>query len=246
MKRLPLLAPLAAAIVPWALGQAPALPPPAAASVAQAAPRPSAPPSYGPSGDTLIARPGDDGVLAGFRKVYHQDSAPRFVICVNRALIETGDAAKNGHPDPAIADESTGAEIERMFGRAFGNAGARIAKQKVPTALAAAEPGARLVGEAAAKDRTALAEVADIAIEVLISRRPLNAAEIDGEAAPPVPDLRATAIRLKDAAVVGRASAGEQLNKGAQAGRVIGHFTLRDIAVATAIALMEDMLAAKP
>ena len=45
--------------------------------------------------------------------------------------------------------------------------------------------------------------------------------------------------------IVGRASAGELLKKGSQAGRVIGHFTLRDISVATAIALMEDMLAAK-
>jgi hypothetical protein len=241
MKRLPLLALLAAAvIVSRAHGQVPARPAAAAASIAQ-----TAPPSHGPSGGTLIAHPGDDGILAGFRKVYHQDNAPRFVICVNRALIETGDGARNGRLAPALADELTAAEIERMFGRAFGNAGARIAKQKIPTALAAAEPGARLVGEAAAKDRTALAVVADIAIEVLISGRPLNAAEIAGEAAPPVPDLHATAIRLKDAAVVGRARAGELLQKGTQAGRVIGHFNLRDISVATAIALMEDMLAEK-
>ena len=191
MKRLTLLAPLAAALVPWAAGQAPAGPPPVAASVAQATPRSTAPTPYGPSGDTLIASPKADGVLAGFRKVYLAESAPRLVICVNRALIEAGGDAKNGNAAPAAADELTAAEIERMFGRAFGNAGARIAKEQVPTALAAAEPGARLVGAAAAKDRTALAEVADIAIEVLISCRPLNAAEVTGEGALPVPDIHA-------------------------------------------------------
>lgn len=246
MKRLTLLAPLAAAFIPWTFGQAPAAPPPAVAAVAQVTPRLAAPLSYGPSGDTLIARSKDDGVLVGFRKVYLKDSAPRFVVWVNRARNESGEDTKNVHPVPADADELMAAEVARMFGRVFGNAGARIAKPAVPTALAAAEPGARLVGEAGAKERTALAEVADIAIEVLISRGPLNAAEVSGEAAPPVPDLHATAIRLKDAAIVGRASAGGLLNKGVQAGRVIGHFNLRDIAVATAIALMEDMLAAKP
>lgn len=245
MNRLTLLAPLAVAVVPWSFGQTLAVPPPAAASVAQATPRSPAPRPYGPSGDTLIASPRDDGVLTGFRRIYQQEGAPRLVICVNRALMDSGEGAKPGNSAPVVADEQTAAEIERMFGRAFGQAGARMAKEKVPTALAAAEPGARLLGDAGAKDRKALAGVADLAIEVLISRRPLNAAEVSGEGATPVPDIHATAIRLKDAAIVGRTSAGELLKKGAQAGRVIGPFTLRDIAVATAIALMEDMLAAR-
>ena len=40
--------------------------------------------------------------------------------------------------------------------------------------------------------------------------------------------------------------AGELLRKGVEAGRVIRNFDLRDISAATAVALMEDMLAAKP
>ena len=71
-------------------------------------------------------------------------------------------------------------------------------------------------------------------------------AEPGGDITYPGPDIQATAVRLSDATIVGRASAGELLRKGVEAGRVIRNFDLRDISAATAVALMEDMLAAKP
>ena len=59
---------------------------------------------------------------------------------------------------------------------------------------------------------------------------------------PPVPDIQATASRLKDSAIIGQAAASDILGKGAQAGRIVQRFDVRDITEATALALMEDML----
>jgi hypothetical protein len=60
-----------------------------------------------------------------------------------------------------------------------------------------------------------------------------------------VPDIQATAIRLKDAAIVGQAAASDIIGKGVPAGRVVRQFDVRDITEATALALMEDMLTGK-
>ena len=222
---------------------------------------------YGPSGDTLIARQTADGILEGFRKAYITDGAPRVVIYVNRALVDTTTGLKltdrkerfektdtstktsgtntykqkDGTP-PALADQQTVRDIERLFGRAFRHAGAQLADQRIATALLPDEPGAHLVGDGAAKERKALADIADIAIEVLISTRNLTVPEVSGDVTYPVPDIQATAIRLKDAAIVGQASASDIIGKGVQAGRVIRQFDVNDITEATAIALMDDML----
>jgi hypothetical protein len=225
---------------------------------------------YGPAADTLIARQTADGILEGFRKAYISDGAPRVVIYVNRALVDTGSGLKltdrierfektdtssttsgtntykrQDGAAPTLADQQTVRDIERLFGRAFRHAGAQLADQRVATALLPEEPGAHLVGDSAAKDRQALADVADIAIEVLISSRNITVPEISGDVTYPVPDIQATAIRLKDAAIVGQAAASDIIGKGVQAGRVIRQFDINDITEATAIALMDDMLTGK-
>jgi hypothetical protein len=84
--------------------------------------------------------------------------------------------------------------------------------------------------------------MADIAIEVLISSRSLVIPELGGDAMLNVPDIQATAIRLKDAAIVGQAAASDVIGRGAQAGRAVRRFSMQDITEATALALMEDML----
>lgn len=268
-----LIVPLALFLAPLLVAQSGGRVPPSPPPVAQALPHPAAPGAvgpqrvYGPSGDTLIARPTAEGILEGFRKAYTTDGAPRVVIYVNRALIDTsaglklkerteqferdGDSSKTSgtnsysvkEPPPAtLADLQTVREIERLFGRAFRHAGAQLADYKIAAALLPEEPGAHLVGDQAAKDREALAKIADIAIEVLISTRNLVVPEVSGDVTYPVPDIQATAIRLKDAAIVGQAAASDIIGKGVQAGRVIRQFDVQDITEATALALMEDML----
>lgn len=268
-----LLVPAALAFSPFLAAQS-SNQPPAPPPVAQALPHPAIPPAaapaqrvYGPSSDTLIARQTADGILEGFRKAYTADGAPRVVIYVNRALIDTGSGMKlkdrtehfeqaegstktsgtntytaKDAPSPTLADQQTVREIERLFGRAFRHAGAQLADQRTAAALLPEQPGAHLVGDQAAKDRAALAKIADVAIEVLISSRTLVVPEISGDTNYPVPDIQATAIRLKDSAIIGQAAASDILGKGVQAGRVVRQFDVSDITEATALALMEDML----
>jgi hypothetical protein len=281
MNRSLLFVPFTFWVAPLMLAQSSNEPPPTPPPVVQAMPRastavpqPGQPNAgqrvYGPTGDTLIARQTAEGVLEGFRKVYQTGAAPRVVIYVNRALIDTSSGLKlTGRTEqfeksdaalkttgtntykqkdgatPTLADQQTVRDIERLFGRAFRNGGAQLADQKVAASLLPEEPGAHLVGDSAAKDRKALSDIADIAIEVLISSRNIVVPEVSGDATYPVPDIQATAIRLKDAAILGQAAASDVIGKGVQAGRAVRQFDVRDITEATAIALMDDMLTGK-
>jgi hypothetical protein len=216
---------------------------------------------------TLVPPEMLDSVVAKFRTAYGSADAPRIVIYVNRDLVDTTSGLKlSGHTEnyetadassktsgqntysataaaaPTLADKQTVREIERLFGRVFRNGGARLADQKTAVDLLADKPGHRLVGEQAAKEREALTSVADIAIEVLISSRNLTVPGISGDQVLTVPDIQATAIRLKDAAIIGQASASDVLGRDAQAGHIAQAFDVRDITEATAIALMQDML----
>jgi|DEB19_MinimDraft_3_1074340.scaffolds.fasta_scaffold04745_2 hypothetical protein len=205
---------------------------------------------FPPSPDTLVSRQNAEGVLEGFRRVYKTDGAPRIVIYVNRALVDPAPVAREGEkstpppprPAPALADQQTVREVERLFGRAFRHAGAQLSDQTIAATLLPTEPGAHLTGDPAAREREALAKMADIAIEVLISSRSLVIPELGGDAMLNVPDIQATAIRLKDAAIVGQAAASDVIGRGAQAGRAVRRFSMQDITEATALALMEDML----
>lgn len=205
---------------------------------------------FPPSPDTLVSRQNAEGVLEGFRRVYKTDGAPRIVIYVNRALVDPAPVAREGEkstpppprPAPALADQQTVREVERLFGRAFRHAGAQLSDQTIAATLLPTEPGAHLTGDPAAREREALAKMADIAIEVLISSRSLVIPELGSDAMLNVPDIQATAIRLKDAAIVGQAAASDVIGRGAQAGRAVRRFSMQDITEATALALMEDML----
>lgn len=273
-----LLVSLVTGLTPFILAQANDQLLPTPPPVTQAFPRSEGSPPdfgpqrvYGPTGDTLIARQTAEGIIEGFRRAYEvTDHAPRVVIYVNRALVDTSSGMKlvgrteryetadksqkrsgentykiSEAPVLTLADQQTVRDVERLFGRAFRHAGAALADQKAAAALLPEQAGSRLVGDVAAKDRAALANIADIAIEVLISSRNLTVPEVSGDTTVAVPDIQATAIRLKDSAIVGQASASDILGKGVQAGRVIRQFDVRDITEATALALMEDMLTGK-
>jgi hypothetical protein len=189
-----------------------------------------------------VAKVTADGVIEGFRRSYARDGAPRIVVYVNRALLEPRETVAAPAAAPRLADRQTVREVERLFGRAFRHAGAQLADQTVAESLLPATPGTHLAEDKAVRERRALAEVADLAIEVLISSRALPVTEIGGDVTYTVPDIQATAIRLKDAAIVGQAAASDVLGRGARAGRIVRDFSLQDITEATALALMEDML----
>lgn len=145
-------------------------------------------------------------------------------------------------PKPTLADQQTVREIERLFGRVFRNAGAKLADPRAAAALLADEPNARLGGDETAKTRDALKQIADVAVEILISSRELTVRNISGDSTFAVPDIQVTAIRLNDSAIVGQAAASDVLGNDRQAARLAQQFAVPDITEATAFALMEDML----
>ncbi|HXA80347.1 MAG TPA: hypothetical protein VNV14_03680 [Opitutaceae bacterium] len=152
--------------------------------------------------------------------------------------------AKDGSA-PTLADRQTVRDVERLFGRPFRAAGASLADQQVAASLLADKPFdtfAAVGGDQARKDREALANVADIAVEVLVSSRQVTVTNISGDEVVTVPDIQATAIRLKDSAIIGQASSSDILGKDPQAGRIAQRYDVRDITEATSLALMQDML----
>ncbi|MEW6305954.1 MAG: hypothetical protein AB1705_20965 [Verrucomicrobiota bacterium] len=148
--------------------------------------------------------------------------------------------------EPALADKQTVRDVERLFGRPLRHGGAKLADQRVATQLIADKPLENFTrpteGEQARKDREALLKVADVVLEVLISSRQIIVPEVSGDRAYQAPDIQATAIRLSDSKIMGQASASDILGKDRYAGRLLRNYDVRDIAEATALALMEDMM----
>ena len=145
-------------------------------------------------------------------------------------------------PSPTLADKQTVRDVERLFGRPFRMGGANLADQQIAAQTLGdrkLSPSALLgVSEAARKDRAALAKVADVVIEILMSSRNVNVPGLSGDQTYAMPDIQATAIRLSDARVLGQAASAEMTGRDARSARSFG---FRDIAEATALALMEDM-----
>lgn len=143
-----------------------------------------------------------------------------------------------------LADRQTVRDVERLFCRPLRMAGASIADQRVATQLLAGRPLERLQTDAeqARKDREALGKIADVAVEVLISSRNITVPEVSGDKTYAVPDIQATAIRLRDSQILGQATASDIIGKDQYAGRIVRNFDVREISEATALALMEDML----
>src|SRR5579884_3262890 len=140
-------------------------------------------------------------------------------------------------PAPTLADRQTVRDVERLFGRPFRAAGARLADQKVAASILADKPFDTFAAggsDQARKEREALGSVADVAVEVLVSSRNVTVSNISGDEVVTVPDIQATAIRLKDSAIIGQASSSDVLGKDAQAGRLAQRYDVRDITEAVA------------
>ena len=151
-------------------------------------------------------------------------------------------------PELTLSDRQTVRDVERLFGRPLRMGGARLADQRVAAqtldrgADGRLEPTSSAGNEAARWDREALRKVADVVVEVLISSRSLTVREVSGERTYTVPDIQATAIRLSDSQILGQASATDIIGFDRYAGPIVRQFEVREIAEATALALMEDFL----
>ncbi|MBU6400233.1 MAG: hypothetical protein KGS61_07925 [Verrucomicrobia bacterium] len=224
------------------------------------------------AGRPLLVTPDQaKSIVLRFKTAYAKLGNPRILVLVNRELFDeqsrvklsartenstsvsgqTTVSAKNVYriQEPqtmSLADRQTERDIERLIGRPFRLAGATLADRQTAVELAGAQPAETLglssTGDRARQERQALAKIADLAIEVLISSQNVTVAEIAGDRSYAVPDIQATAIRLSDAKILGQASSSDIVGKGPYADWVAQHFDVHDVAEATALSLMEDML----
>jgi hypothetical protein len=148
----------------------------------------------------------------------------------------------NGKSAPTLADRQTVRDVERLVARPLRTAGASLVDQAVASQLNGDQPlaSSSLMQSGSAHD--AVAKVADVAVEVLISSRTVSVAEVSGNKTYTVPDITMTAIRLKDAKVIGQASASDVISRAGGPGYVARNFGVEDVTEATALALMDDML----
>ena len=79
---------------------------------------------------------------------------------------------------------------------------------------------------------------------MLVASRSVVTPAVSGDQAQTVPDLQATAIRLKDAAIIAQAASSDVLGRDRDAGRLARMHDVREITEAVALALMEDWLGA--
>lgn len=144
-----------------------------------------------------------------------------------------------------LADRQTVRDLEILFGRPLRAAGAKLADQRTASQLIGDRPikefTVSIDSDAARRDRKALTQVADAVIEILISSRTITSQDVSGDKTYTIPDIQATAISLKDSQIIGQATSADILGKDRFAGRLARNFDVREIAEATALALMEDI-----
>jgi hypothetical protein len=147
-------------------------------------------------------------------------------------------------PAPSLADRQTVRDVERLIGRPLRMAGATLVDQRVATQLIGDKPLQDLASgteaQQAAKDRAAVSKIADVVLEVLISSRNVTVPEVSGDRTYTIPDIQTTAVRLKDAKVIGQATASDVM--GGSPGYAARNFSVQAITEATALALMDDIL----
>lgn len=144
---------------------------------------------------------------------------------------------------PTLADRQTTRDVERLFGRPLRLAGVALVDQQIASQTIGDRPldafRTSTESEQTRRDRETLLKVADVVVELLMSSRNVTIAEVSGDKVYSVPDLQATAIRLKDARILGQATGSDVIGRG---GRAFRPYDVNEITEATALSLMEDML----
>ncbi len=116
----------------------------------------------------------------------------------------------------SLADRQTRRDVERLFGRPLRQAGVQLMDSD-------------------------LAALPEVTLEVLISERVLTVQGIAGAQAFTVPDIQVTAVRVADGRIIGQATVMDLFPKNEQAAHALRRFDVRQLAEATALALMKDI-----
>ncbi|MDB6063885.1 MAG: hypothetical protein JWR26_93 [Pedosphaera sp.] len=150
----------------------------------------------------------------------------------------------NGQATPTLADRQTVRDVERLIGRPLRAAGVTLVDQPVAAQLIGNRTVDSITADAeqARKNREAVNAIADVVVEVLISSRNITVSEASGDKNYSVPDIQMTAIRLKDAKMIGQATASDVMNRAGGPAFAARNFGVQDITEGTALALMQDIL----
>lgn len=145
--------------------------------------------------------------------------------------------------EATLADKQTVRDIERLFGRPLRAAGATIADQTIAVQMMDGRPIQDILkttdSEQARKDREAVKKIADVVIEILVSSRQMTMPTLTGDSTIAIPDIHATAIRLSDSKIIGQAASSEIISR---SNKPLQSLNVYEVAEATALVLMEDML----
>ncbi|MBM3887697.1 MAG: hypothetical protein FJ388_01090 [Verrucomicrobia bacterium] len=138
-------------------------------------------------------------------------------------------------------------DMEMAVGRPLRAAGATVVDQRVASQLLGGRPlkpfTASTEGEQARKDREAIGKIADVVIEILVGQKTITAREVSGDYQRVVFTVHATAVRLKDARILGQSSSEDLLGARRQieSNRLYPNYAPAQLAEAAALLLMDNM-----
>lgn len=142
---------------------------------------------------------------------------------------------------PSLTDKLTFREVEKLFGRPLRIAEAALSDLPESMFTGLEKTSSRNPLDWIKTDREALSRLADVVIEVLISSRSVSVREISGDRVYTVPDIQATAIRLRDSQIIGQANATDLLARQPNLGAALRANTIQEFTESVALVLMQDI-----
>lgn len=206
----------------------------------------------------LVTAEQAQAILGQFKAALPKLGGPRFAIQVNRVVLEDNAAAAapgttNSTPasaapvippesrPPTLTDKLTFREVEKLFGRPLRIAEAALSDLPESMFTGLEKTSSRNPLDWIKTDREALSRLADVVIEVLISSRSVSVREISGDRVYTVPDIQATAIRLRDSQIIGQANATDLLARQPNLGAALRANTIQEFTESVALVLMQDI-----
>jgi hypothetical protein len=172
-------------------------------------------------------------IIDQFKPVYAKLESPRLLVCVTRDLAAP---VAGGADDPqALAD------VQLLFSKPLQFAGANLADPNAAAPLIAGKPVEAFTADTprARKEREALARIADVIIEVVITSKTITLTPGAEGQTVTIPEIQSKAIRLSDSKVLGQAYSTLMTNRIPPA-KLTG-YDVRELAEPAALALMEQM-----
>ena len=211
----------------------------------------------------LVTAEQAQAILGQFKAALPKLGGPRFAIQVNRVVLDDPAAATPAQnpaatPSPAasappsssappesrpptLTDKLTFREVEKLFGRPLRIAESALSDLPESMFTGLEKTSSRNPLDWIKTDREALSRLADVVIEVLISSRSVSVSEISGDRTYIVPDIQATAIRLRDSQIIGQANATDLLARQPNLGAALRANTIQEFTESVALVLMQDI-----